>query len=72
MRNYKLGYDKERVILCGIERDMRIQFDALKSELLRNPNVLGVTAGSNPPTYGYLVFQQPVEMGRPESRTRKS
>jgi hypothetical protein len=52
MRNYKLGYDKERVIYTGMKREMRIRFDALKSELLRNPNVLGVTAGSNPPTYG--------------------
>ncbi len=52
MRNYKLGYDKERVIYMGMKRDMRIRFDALKGELLRDPNVLGVAAGSNPPTYG--------------------
>jgi putative ABC transport system permease protein len=53
MRNYKLGYDKERVLYAAMKRETRIQFDALKSELLRHPNVLGVTAGSNPPTYGF-------------------
>ena len=53
MRNYKLGFDKEHVVYMGMPREIRGQFDALKSELLRNPNISGVAAGSNPPTYGF-------------------
>jgi len=53
MRNYKLGYDKEHVIYAGMNRDMRIRFDALKGELLRLPYVAGVTAAGSPLTSGY-------------------
>ena len=53
MRNRKLGYDREHMIYFGMRGDMRTQFDAVKNELLQNPNILGVTASSNVPTYGY-------------------
>jgi putative ABC transport system permease protein len=53
MRNRKLGYDKDQLVFMGIKRDMRIQMDSIKAELLADPNILGVTAASNPPTYGY-------------------
>jgi len=53
MRNRKLGYDKEHMIYFGMRGDMREKFDSVKNELLQNPNILGVTASSNVPTYGY-------------------
>jgi len=53
MRNVKLGYDKEHMIYKGMRGDMRAKFDSVKNELLQNPNILGVTASSNVPTYGY-------------------
>jgi ABC-type antimicrobial peptide transport system permease subunit len=53
IQNRKLGYDKEHMIYFGMRGDMRTQFDAVKNELLQNPNILGVTATSNVPTYGY-------------------
>jgi ABC-type antimicrobial peptide transport system permease subunit len=53
MRNMKLGYDKEHMIYMGMRGDMRAKFDSVKNELLQNPNILGVTASSNVPTYGY-------------------
>jgi putative ABC transport system permease protein len=53
MRNYDLGYDKEHVVLAGMPGEIRNQFDAFKGELLRNPDIQGVAAGSNPPTNGY-------------------
>jgi ABC-type antimicrobial peptide transport system permease subunit len=53
MRNMKLGYDKEHMIYKGMRGDMRAKFDSVKNELLQNPNILGVTASSNVPTYGY-------------------
>jgi putative ABC transport system permease protein len=53
MRNMKLGYDKEYMIYKGMRGDVRAKFDSMKNELLQNPNILGVTASSNVPTYGY-------------------
>jgi len=49
----KLGYDKEYMIYFGMRGDTREKFDSVKNELLQNPNILGVTASSNVPTYGY-------------------
>ncbi len=53
MRNRKLGYDKEHMIYFGMRGDIREKFETVKNELLQNPNILGVTASSNVPTYGY-------------------
>jgi len=53
MRNMKLGYEKEYMIYKGMRGDVRAKFDSVKNELLQNPNILGVTASSNVPTYGY-------------------
>ncbi|MFC2161664.1 ABC transporter permease [Acidobacteriota bacterium] len=53
MRSQKLGYDKDHLVYMGLRGDMRNQFDAVKNELTKDPNVLGVTAASNPPIYGY-------------------
>jgi putative ABC transport system permease protein len=54
LQNQKLGYDKEHLVYMGMLGNMRKNFDAVKDELLKNPNILGVTAASNPPTYGYF------------------
>jgi len=53
MRNQKLGYDEEHLVYMGLRGDMRFQFEAVKNELKKDPNILGVTAASNPPIYGY-------------------
>ncbi len=53
MRNRKLGYDKEYMIYFRMRGDIREKFETVKNELLQNPNILGVTASSNVPTYGY-------------------
>ncbi len=54
MRDYKLGYDKEHLIAMRLRGDMQQKFDAIKTELLRNPDITGVTACANIPTYGYM------------------
>jgi putative ABC transport system permease protein len=54
MRNYKLGYDKEHLITLAMRGEMRDKFDAVKNELLLIPDIRGVTASSNIPTYGYM------------------
>ena len=53
MRHKKLGYDKEFLLYFGMRGQMREKYDAVKQELLQNPGVLAVGAGSNVPTYGY-------------------
>jgi ABC-type antimicrobial peptide transport system permease subunit len=53
MRNRKLGYDKEYLVYAVLRGDMREQFDAVKDELLKNPNILDVTSSGTIPTYGY-------------------
>ena len=53
MRNKKLGYDKEHLVYLGMRGKMRGQFDSVKEQLLKHPDILGVTASANVPTYGY-------------------
>jgi putative ABC transport system permease protein len=53
MRNAKLGYDKENVVYTVMRGDMPKRFDAVRSELLRVPSVLGVGLSETVPTYGY-------------------
>jgi len=53
MRNRKLGYNKEYLVYAVLRRDMRQRFDAVKEELLKNPNISSVTSSGNIPTYGY-------------------
>jgi hypothetical protein len=53
MRNRKLGYNKEYLVYAVLRRDMRQQFDVVKEELLKNPNILAVTSSGTIPTSGY-------------------
>jgi len=53
MRNLKLGYNKENVVYMAMRGDMRKDFAAVKSEMMRLPGVLGVAASETVPTYGY-------------------
>ncbi|MCJ7582900.1 MAG: ABC transporter permease [Candidatus Aminicenantes bacterium] len=53
MRNQKLGYDKEHLVVINMRGNIRSQFDAVKDELKKDPNILGITAASNEPIYGY-------------------
>ena len=51
IRNKKLGFDKEHLIYIVMRGNIGQSYDALKSELTQNPNILGVTAASGLPTY---------------------
>jgi putative ABC transport system permease protein len=53
MRNKKLGFNKEQLLLIRMRGDLRDNFESLKDELLKNPNIVNATATSNPPTSGY-------------------
>jgi len=51
MLNKELGYEKESMIYFGKRANLRNQYDAFKSELLRDSNITGVTASSDVPTH---------------------
>jgi putative ABC transport system permease protein len=51
MLNKELGYEKESMIYFRKRANVRNQYDAFKSELLRDPNITRVTASSDIPTY---------------------
>ncbi len=50
MRSKDLGFDQEQVISVGIRGDIGKSYPALKTELAKLPQVLGVTASSHRPT----------------------
>jgi putative ABC transport system permease protein len=51
MLNKELGYEKESIVYFIKRANLRTQYDAFKSELLRDPNIVGVTSSSDVPTY---------------------
>ncbi len=50
MRNADLGFDKENVILIPAELSIRNNWDDFKNNLLRNSNVIAVTASKRSPS----------------------
>ncbi|HLX92938.1 MAG TPA: ABC transporter permease [Puia sp.] len=50
MQEKSLGYDKEQVIVMPYSDDVNKQYDALRSELLRNPGFKAVGRSSRVPT----------------------
>jgi putative ABC transport system permease protein len=54
MRNFKTGYDKEQTLTLRMSEEMRPKYEAVREELLRDPDILGVTAAANVPTRGYF------------------
>ncbi len=43
MKNMDLGYDQENLICLRYTNEMHRNYEAIKSELLRNPEILGIT-----------------------------
>jgi putative ABC transport system permease protein len=54
MRNYNTGYDKDQVLTVRMSDEIRPKYEAVRAEILRDPDILGVTASSSIPTRGYL------------------
>ena len=53
MKEMKLGFDKTNIIHARMSSEMTEKLDAIKNELLANPDIIAVTATTNIPTYGY-------------------
>jgi putative ABC transport system permease protein len=51
MMNKNLGYEKDSIVYFIKRANLRTQYDAFKSELLRESNIIGVTSSSDVPTY---------------------
>ena len=51
MLNKELGYEKESTAYFIKRGNLKTQYDAFKSELLRDPDIVGVTTSSDIPTY---------------------
>ncbi len=51
MLKKELGYEKESIVYFVKRSNLRTQYDAFKSELLRDSNIIGVTSSSDVPTY---------------------
>ncbi len=49
IRNKNLGFDKELMVCLPIRGNMGQNYEAIKAEILQNPNITGVTAGSGMP-----------------------
>lgn len=66
MRSYDPGYDQERMVVLppSVARSLMPSYEALKEELLANPQITDVTASSNVPglSYGGDIY---VEKGAP-------
>ena len=54
MRNFKTGYDKEQTLTLRMSEETRSKYEAVREELLRSPDILGVSAAANVPTRGYM------------------
>jgi putative ABC transport system permease protein len=68
MRSAHLGFDKEHMITVPLQSDSgRKKYEAIKSELLANPSVIGATACLRAPISGNVI----VTYGRPEEASRE-
>jgi len=54
IRAWDVGYNKEHVVNIRLRGESRNQYATLKNELLRNADVLSVTAGTNTLPYWYM------------------
>jgi ABC-type antimicrobial peptide transport system permease subunit len=49
-----LGFDKDQILYLKIDQNLRENLAALKTELLREPDIVNATAAASPLTVGYL------------------
>lgn len=52
MRNQELGFDKEHLVYTPIRGELWEKYESVKNDLLKNPEIINVTAASNIPLGG--------------------
>jgi len=65
MKNANQGYDKENVIFFEMSNEVGKKYKTVKTELLKNPNILNITAVHSPPIYESSGTSSLVWEGRP-------
>jgi len=55
-----LGFDKEQLIYIPLNTELRQKYEAVKSEWLQNPSIIGVTAASSLPSFGRDIYTEDV------------
>ncbi|MBN1271629.1 MAG: ABC transporter permease [Candidatus Aminicenantes bacterium] len=60
IHNSKLGFDKENLIFLPMNNDVRMKYEPFKNDLLKNPEILNVTASSSPPFWGTDIATEDV------------
>jgi ABC-type antimicrobial peptide transport system permease subunit len=50
IRNRDLGYDKEHIVYFPLQGNLRTRFEVLRTEMIKNANILGVSFASQLPT----------------------
>ncbi|MFC1492690.1 ABC transporter permease [candidate division KSB1 bacterium] len=67
LRNKKLGYEKEHIIIVNLAGNIKKNYEAIKDELLKNPGILKVSASAGSPmSLGW--YSRPVWRGYDPSR----
>jgi putative ABC transport system permease protein len=51
MKNKRLGWDKEHLVYIYLRGDIKKSYEALKTELVKDPRILGVTGAYQLPSY---------------------
>ena len=73
VRNRNLGFDKNNILLVPIRENFGAKYDVIKTQLLQDPNILGVTAQEwlqirGPRNTGGLAFDWEENAGNPHTK----
>ncbi len=60
IQNSKLGFNKEHLIYLPINNDVRTKYEPFKNDLLKNPDILNVSASSSLPFWGTDIATEDV------------
>ena len=71
IRNVNLGYDKEQLVCVEMNADIKKSYDAVKSELLKEPGIINVTAAINLPVWAWPSFTASKWEGKDTDRRLK-
>lgn len=60
LQNSNLGYDKEHLIYLPMNDDVRLKYESFKNDLLKNSDILNVSASSSLPFWGTDIATEDV------------
>jgi len=60
VQNSNLGFDKEHLIYLPMNKDVRMKYEPFKNDLLKNSDILNVSASSSLPFWGTDIATEDV------------